>query len=94
MKLEARLQRLEAAISGSDAGLCQCRYSGPGILVWPDGAKTEHDPCPWCSKERPLIKAVVDDSLKEVPMSNENGSDTLREAGERRTQAPLRLAQT
>ena len=66
MMLSKRISALEKALGlPSSDGPCQCRYSGAGTIVWPDGSILEHGPCQRCGRPRWTVTVVYDESLEE-----------------------------
>jgi hypothetical protein len=62
MTLNKRISGIEKVLGVLSDGPCQCPYSGPGSILWPDGKEVNHGPCPWCGKARPVIHVIYDGS--------------------------------
>jgi hypothetical protein len=62
MKFHERIRRLESKVSSSSAdGRCRRPFSGAVLVVWPDGRRTNHGPCPRCGGERVTLVVLYDE---------------------------------
>jgi hypothetical protein len=59
----ADLEKKLGTLSRGD-GPCRCPYPGLGVVIWPDGSKVDHGPCPRCGCERPTFRVCYDDPIQ------------------------------